>query len=803
MVDINTEEVFKKLKKQHGETFAKIMRGDEDHNGDLCAIPNILHILEFAGHNPDEARQLRKVILEIYSSKDKAIKTIHKTDKDPLQLLSDAGYDAFVVETEQQKNSIIGYYRANERLCTFADSNRHKNYYMIHAIKKEVLGDDKLPENEWHIKPSDHPQRQDEYGTSVISIQIARTGGFISIKNRYNHSVANPDATFNNNPDNIISGLSYALKKHFKVDFKTTKTPLPDNFRMVNDQLVRFNYEKNNIYFGSDYYFSGSTITKLKDDGSQLLFYHGFMLDMSHNNSRIVSIAGEEQEFCEALNKYIQGKKIKVTGAKGSTKSILLNGERFMDIVDGRITFINAPTIVYMPLLKTINPELGTSGLSGEQDFSNVDYLNLEHVNLGDVTGVKLNPKATAIITAGLKLSGDLDFSGVKFLNIGYSVNDGWYGDLLNNVTGIKFNPNADTIKLGIGLKLSGNLDFSGVRFLDMEHVNLKNVTGIKFNPNADVIVAGYGLELSGDLDFSGVRFLDTEHVNLKNVTGIKFNPNANTIKVGCSLKLSGNLDFSGVRHLKLGTDIGLVDSTNVTGVKCGTADTVELNVTALSGNLDFSRVQSLTINGRSKFCRSGYADLTNVTGIKFNPSGRAYLSYVKLSGNLDFSNLHDVPYINNSDLTNVTGIKLNSEQSINFYEDILPRNLNIDGGDFIQLSETKLRITSMAFNNVKQVNLKWSDLTNVINIKFGNTQDVNLDGAKLSGDLDFSKVKRLSLNNADLSKVSSIKFNPNGEVFGLSPKDKLKFTLINGINVIKRIMPKVKSVTKKSQRTM
>ena len=79
----------------------------------------------------------------------------------------------------------------------------------------------------------------------------------------------------------------------------------------------------------------------------------------------------------------------------------------------------------------------------------------------------------------------------------------------------------------------------------------------------------------------------------------------------------------------------------------------------------------------------------------------------------------------------------------------------------------------------------------------------MDLSKAKLSGDLDFRNVKKLSLDNADLSKVSSIKFNPNGEVLGLKPKDKLKFRLINGINVIKRVMPKVKSVEKESHRVM
>ena len=51
--------------------------------------------------------------------------------------------------------------------------------------------------------------RQDEYGTSVISIQFDRDDTHtLSIKNRYNHKVEKPDATFSNNLNNIVAGLT-------------------------------------------------------------------------------------------------------------------------------------------------------------------------------------------------------------------------------------------------------------------------------------------------------------------------------------------------------------------------------------------------------------------------------------------------------------------------------------------------------------------------------------------------------------------------------------------------------------------
>ena len=326
MPEINTDDMYKKIKKQNGEAVAKILRSEI-----LLDIPNIAHVLEFAGNDSEQIKQLVPVIREIYKTQ----KTPeYQTNKNPLELLNDAGYDAFVVKTEKQKNSIAKYYRTNEKLCTFNDPHRHENYYIIHAIKR---GADK-------IKPSNHPEREDEYGTSVISIQIAKTGGFISIKNRYNHTVNNPDATFNNNPDNIIRGLSYSLKKYFDVEFNTTENSLPDNFRMVNDQLVYFNYEVNNMYFGPDYYFSGSTITKLNKDYEIMLDY--FILDTRTGKIRN-QIENISDDTINVINEELKNKKIvvKTNPNNKHERMIYADSVHVLSVENGEVTELNLPNI--------------------------------------------------------------------------------------------------------------------------------------------------------------------------------------------------------------------------------------------------------------------------------------------------------------------------------------------------------------------------------------------------------------------------------------------------------------------------
>ena len=371
MAQINTDAVYKKIKKQNGEGVAKVIR-----EAVLLDVPNIVHILEFAGNNPNEVQKLVPIIREIYKTQEKSE---YKTDKNPLELLSDAGYDAFVVENAEQKNSIKKYFRLGEELCTFGDPHRHENYYMIHAVKR---GADK-------IKPSDHPERQDEYGTSVISIQIAKSGGFISIKNRYNHTVHNPDNTFDSNPDKIIPGLTNSLKQYFHVDFNTAKSEMPDNFRIVNDQLVRYNYEINNIYFGPDYYFSGSEITKLNNDFQVMLDY--FVLDKRTGQLSDPSGIGNHDCSYKILADLFNGKKIEVKKNK-SEQQLFADGIHVATVKNGQILYLDLPNVTeiginflrYNKCLTSINLPNVTK-IGGNFLYFNV---NLTSTNLPNVTKI-------------------------------------------------------------------------------------------------------------------------------------------------------------------------------------------------------------------------------------------------------------------------------------------------------------------------------------------------------------------------------------------------------------------------------
>lgn len=171
------------------------------------------------------------------------------TGENPYELMSDAGYKLYKCETEDEIQSFKKYYEKGESLCTF-NGGRLDTCYVYFAVKKNV--DD--------IKREDFksPIREDKYGTSVISIQFDRDTHMLSIKNRYNHKVSNPDATFGNNLENIIPGLTTAFES--ELGFEINKSNQTDDFEMGNyvrasdGKFYRYTYEIDGNYYCPNYY---------------------------------------------------------------------------------------------------------------------------------------------------------------------------------------------------------------------------------------------------------------------------------------------------------------------------------------------------------------------------------------------------------------------------------------------------------------------------------------------------------------------------------------------------------------------
>ena len=214
----------------------------------------------------------------IYSLALKNEEDVVKTSYMAYELLDKAGYTLYECKSEDDIQSFKKYYAKGEELCTF-NGGRLKRCHVFFAVKKSV--DD--------IKREDYnePSREDEYGTSVISIQFTRgNNSYLSIKNRYNHTVNNPDATFSNNLDNIIPGLKYAFEKDYNLSYSNTgqEFDIPYYVLAGDGKYYKFNYEINNIYYcPNNIIIDDFKVKRYSDEYQRYLVVDYFIIDRKDN----------------------------------------------------------------------------------------------------------------------------------------------------------------------------------------------------------------------------------------------------------------------------------------------------------------------------------------------------------------------------------------------------------------------------------------------------------------------------------------------------------------------------------------
>ena len=363
--------VFDLIKKQNGEKFAQTIRARD--NG-IFEVPDIVERLRFAG------RDAEPLLPYLSSLKDIKIQEQAVT-KTPYELLDEAGYNAYYADTLEKQNAIRPYFAIGEELCTFQDPSRYQHYYIIHAIKKNVD----------QIKRADfkRPDRQDAYGTSVISIQISKTNGTISIKNRYNHSVDCPDNTFFSNPDNIIYGLSQSIRKEFGVDFSSQSVSLPDNYMLVNGHVLNYHSEDNNYHFGSNFYEFNDKIYPIDKDKELVLGTS--ILNFKTRTVRCPARASDC--FCQVFSDQIKGKSLQLKRAPNGAHDIFANGTFLARLVDGQITDLILPTTkeigdFFMPTNTAIKSfaapcvkHIGAAFLAMARNLSNISLPEVETVS--------------------------------------------------------------------------------------------------------------------------------------------------------------------------------------------------------------------------------------------------------------------------------------------------------------------------------------------------------------------------------------------------------------------------------------
>ena len=237
------------IKKKYGEEMAKMCR---DFFSTILETEGLLSKLILNNFEPNHNlyKDLKDQEIEtefknyIYSLIDIKINNEIKVNKTPKELLSEAGYNLYECQSEEEIQSFKKYYSKGEELCTFK-GGRLNRCRVFFAVKKDV---DKIKRKDYK-----NPQRQDKYGTSVISIQFTKDSSHtLSIKNRYNHTVNNSDSTFSNNLENIIEGLTESFEREYGLiqQHKNNGFELEGYVKANDGKYYKYNHrEINNIYY--------------------------------------------------------------------------------------------------------------------------------------------------------------------------------------------------------------------------------------------------------------------------------------------------------------------------------------------------------------------------------------------------------------------------------------------------------------------------------------------------------------------------------------------------------------------------
>lgn len=246
---------FEQIKKKYGEDFAKFCR---THFSTILETDGLLlNILEqnfyptkFLFNDLVKTHSENNFINYIYSkyyNMQQEIEIAGETGKTPEELLAIAGYKLYKCETHKDVLSFKKYYDKDEELCTFDDPFRIQRNEIFFAVKNNV--------DQIHRYDFFEPDRQDDYGTSVISIQFSKKSKYLSIKNRYNHAVEDPDSTFSNNLDNIIPGLTKSFETYYGLSYvpeENEEFPLKNYTQTVGGKFINYNTKYLDTYFCSN-----------------------------------------------------------------------------------------------------------------------------------------------------------------------------------------------------------------------------------------------------------------------------------------------------------------------------------------------------------------------------------------------------------------------------------------------------------------------------------------------------------------------------------------------------------------------
>lgn len=385
----------KQIKKIYGEQFYHFCRANFstilDDEGELL---NILKKTFAPSHSISEIinnpREVDDFIDYIYSFQKTKTRPRASTGKTPEQLFDEAGYILYPeCKSEADIDKFKSYYFDYEKLCTFG-GQRLKTCRVWFAVKKNA--------HELIRTNYINPQRQDEYGTSVLSIQFTRgKKSRLSIKNRYNHTVKNPDSTFNNDLDNITPGLMDAFTKAYDIDlamFFSKDYFFSKRVKCLDGMFYRYNIRWGDVFFCEKNVVVTNEMPKQFDISSTILA-DNYLIDFK--KKKIISlIKPAKNEFVKLFGKIID---IQIEKTDKKTRKITVINSLNQEIAF-EVNSKNEIVSYYNPYVKIINKNFLSTNLALES----IDLPNVEEIGDGFL---KCNTKLNYLNVKNVKTIGE------------------------------------------------------------------------------------------------------------------------------------------------------------------------------------------------------------------------------------------------------------------------------------------------------------------------------------------------------------------------------------------------------------
>ena len=196
------------------------------------------------------------------------------TKKTPQELFNEKCYYLYECKSESDLYSYKKYYQPHEMLCTFK-GHRLEEKYIFFAIKKDLN----------LIKRNNDPKREDDYGKSVLCIQFDKGEyNYVTIITRYNHTVKNPNATYENNLEKINIGLTHSFEQiyHFNIPNSGVRSfSIPGYIKAKDGKYYKYNYEIDNIYYcHNNIIIDNGIVIKSYTNKSRYLIFDYYILDL-------------------------------------------------------------------------------------------------------------------------------------------------------------------------------------------------------------------------------------------------------------------------------------------------------------------------------------------------------------------------------------------------------------------------------------------------------------------------------------------------------------------------------------------